>query len=288
LKPRLSPGCYALDFPATLPYIDHSQTFSTEAKMRPIRSRSSAVIALFFSSCAVVGASASDINVTDLPGGDTVPSSIFSSDQLAEISQVRASLFSKIGPTLRAGRNAQKIILAELTSGELPNASKIDEAFAAYTKQLQPHLMDSVNGMLQIRAIVTPAQLTDIAAWHHPQEMTSAFDRTPAELFHDSLGLSRGANLSSAQSARLSALQASSSATTGPLRTSLAAASIELPNELDGPTPPLPAQLTSLVSQIADLKTRIAQSNLDLAIQAVQLLTPAQRAAVAHAKATPQ
>jgi hypothetical protein len=279
-----------LDFPATLPYIDHSQTFSTEAKMRLIRSLSSAAIALVFSSCAVAGTSAGDIKVTNLPNGNTVPSSIFFSDQLATIAQVNASYFQTIGPTLRAGRNAQKIILAELTSGEAPNASKIDEAFAAYTKQLQPHLMDSVNGMLQIRAIVTPAQLTDIAAWDHPEEMTSSFDQRPAELFHDSLGLSRGADLSSAQSARLSALQAASSATTGPLHASLAVASIELQNLLDGPTPPHPAQLTSLVSQIADLKTRIAQSNLDLAIQAVQLLTPAQRAAaaVAHAKATPQ
>jgi len=272
----------------TLPYIDHSQIFLTEAKMRLITSLSSAALALVFSSCAFAGTSDSEIKVTTLPGGDLIPSSIFSSDQLTAIAQVRASLFNRVGPVYRAGLNAQKIILTELTGGGVPNAAKIDEAFAAYTKQLQPHLMDRVNGMLQIRAIATPTQLTDIAAWHSPAEMIDSFDRTPVDLFHDSLGLSRGANLSSAQSARLSALQAASAATTSPLHAALAAASLELHNQIDGPTAPVQAQLSSLVDQIADLKTRIAQSNIELAIQAIQLLTPAQRAAAAaaHAKAT--
>jgi hypothetical protein len=255
--------------------------------MRLITSLSSAALALIFSSCAFADTSDSEIKVTGLPGDDLIPSSIFSSDQLTAIAQVRASFFNRLGPILRAGRNGQKIILAELTGGEAPNAAKIDEAFAAYTNQLRPHLMDRVNGMLQIRAIATPAQLTDIAAWHQPAEMIDSFDRTPVDLFHDSLGLSRGANLSSAQSARLSALQAASAATTSPLHAALAAASLELHNQIDGPTAPVQAQLSSLADQIADLKTRIAQSNIELAIQAVQLLTPAQRtaAAVAHAKA---
>jgi hypothetical protein len=257
--------------------------------MRLIRSLSSATAALIFSSCAFAGTAPSDAEFTDLPDGYGVRSSIFSSDQLAMIAQAKVAHFNTLGPFARADLDARKIIAAELTGGEVPNALKMDAALAAYTKQIQPDLMDNVNAMLQIRAIMTPAQLADIDTWNHPQEIALDFCRAPVELFLDRLGLSRGADLSPAQSTRLVALEAAASTTTGPLHAALAAANIELQNQLHGPTAPLPAQLTSLVNQIADLQAQIAQTNLDLAIQAVQLLTPAQRAtaAVAHAKADP-
>jgi hypothetical protein len=136
--------------------------------------------------------------------------------------------------------------------------------------------------LLQIRALLTPAQLSAIAARFHPTTRGHATDDPTSQagsyaIFGDDLGFTREQNLSDAQMAQLTTLEAAAKAKLVPIWHESDAKHVQLDSLLNSAGPVTFEQLAPLQQRISALRIEHDAVGLDLAVKALALLTPAQR-----------
>jgi|SRR5580658_314678 Spy/CpxP family protein refolding chaperone len=144
--------------------------------------------------------------------------------------------------------------------------------------------------LLQIRGLLTPAQLSAIAARFQPtrpghgnEDPTSGAGSYA--VFHDDLGSTRGQHLSDAQMAQLATLEAAAKADLAPIWQESDADYVQLDSLLNSAGPVTFEQLEPLQQRLSALRMEHDAVGLDFAIKVLALLTPAQRAQAATLRA---
>jgi hypothetical protein len=146
--------------------------------------------------------------------------------------------------------------------------------------------LNDLTYFLQIRALLTPAQLSAIAARFHPTTRGHATDDPTSQagsyaIFGDDLGFTREQRLSDAQMAQLATLEAAARAKLAPIWRESDANRVQLDSLLNSAGAVTFEQLAPLQQRISALRIEHDAVGLDLAVKALALLTPAQRAQAA-------
>jgi hypothetical protein len=144
--------------------------------------------------------------------------------------------------------------------------------------------------LLQIRALLTPAQLSAIAARFQPTRRGHGSEDPTSgagsyAVFRDDLGSTRGQHLSDAQMAQLATLEAAAKAELAPIWQETDTDYVQLDSLLNSAGPVTFEQLEPLQQRLSALRMEHDAVGLDFAVKVLALLTPAQRAQAATLRA---
>lgn len=240
---------------------------------------------------AVGGAGRAEIsNVRDL-GGSHPQINDLSPAQAQQLSSLtRATLLKTVTDVM-----PQVNVLNQQITDRLGGAGPVDGTeLTQLLDQLAPIYArvadENLIYLLQIRALLTQAQLSAIAARFQPTTRSHANEdpTSPAgsyAIFADDLGLTRDQRLSDAQMVQLESLKAAAKAKLVPIWQESDANYLQLDSLLNSAGTVTFEQLEPLQQRISALRIEHDAVGLDLAVKALALLTPAQRTQAATLRA---
>jgi hypothetical protein len=218
--------------------------------------------------------------------------------QISDLSDAQAQQLSALTSAnrIQAITAIQKIMpISQAITDSLGGAGPVDSPeLTQLLAQLAPIYAQAATEnlicLLQIRALLTPAQLSAIAARFQPSTPGHANDdpTSPAgsyAVFGDDLGFTREQRLSDTQTTQLATLKAAAEAKLAPIWQESDANYVQLDSLLNSAGPVTLEQLEPLQQRISALRIEHDAVGLDLAVKTLALLTPAQRAKAATLRA---
>ena len=217
--------------------------------------------------------------------------------QLQEVMELVKAHLAQMKPIDEPLRAIRGQITDQLSGSGVVNVTELDalaqQALALRAQEDTLNLAEQV----ELRAMMTPAQIAAAAELHQHAVALNAQDRgvessppyttsvyRPSDLFGDSLGYSRGLNLTDAQYEQMNNIRAANMAALDAIQQRRQAVLQQLAEQMGGSGAVTVAALAPLQQQATMLKDQLDMLRLNMTIEIRAVLTPDQlgRAAELH------